>query len=171
MFSSTASSLVATHLKVATGKVGINLNVFGPDPVAHLLGGKFITILGQYKNILFLLHLSLSCPPPLLLSNLFSDSLVVGSLPRESCTTRAPDFAVRDVSFTANDHKLGVMMSSFNQRRSKMDGTGAWHLSELILIFLECFYALCIPFFHCSERLSCDRWSPELQWCQLCQIH
>lgn len=43
----------------------------------------------------------------------------------------APDFHVRGgVSFAAVDHKLGIMMSSFNQRRSKMDGTGAWHLSE-----------------------------------------
>lgn len=47
VFSSTASSLVATHLKVATGKVGVNLNVFGPNPVAHLLGNKFIRISGK----------------------------------------------------------------------------------------------------------------------------
>ena len=59
------------------------------------------------------------------------DSLIVGSLPGESCDTTAPEFRVmRGVSFTANDHKLGIMMSSFNQRRSKMDGTGAWHLSK-----------------------------------------
>ena len=60
------------------------------------------------------------------------DSLIVGSLPGEACVIRAPDFWVRGgVSFTAGDHKLGIMMASFNQRRSKMDGTGAWHLSEL----------------------------------------
>ena len=47
IFSSTASSLITTHLKVASGKVGINLNVFGPNPVAHLLGNKFIRIVGE----------------------------------------------------------------------------------------------------------------------------
>ena len=56
VFSSTASSLVVTHLKVATGKVGINLNIFGPDPVAHLRGHKFITISG--KLTLFLHEIS-----------------------------------------------------------------------------------------------------------------
>ena len=45
--------------------------------------------------------------------------------------TSAPDFHVKGgVSFTSRDHKLGIMMSSFNQQRSKMDGTGAWHLSK-----------------------------------------
>ncbi len=57
----------------------------------------------------------------------------MGSLPGETCTTTGPNFRVRNgVSFTADDHKLGIMMSSFNQRRSKMDGTGAWHLSESV---------------------------------------
>ena len=46
VFSSTASSLVATHLKIAAGKVGLNLNVFGPNPVEHFLGRKSITIAG-----------------------------------------------------------------------------------------------------------------------------
>ena len=62
----------------------------------------------------------------------FIDSLLVGSLPSEPCLTRAPSFRVRGgVSFDVSDHKLGIMMSSFNQKRSKMDGTGAWHLSKL----------------------------------------
>ena len=61
------------------------------------------------------------------------DSLLVGSLPGEVCVTSAPNFRVRGgVSFSVLDHKLGVMMSSFNVKRSKMDGTGAWHLSESI---------------------------------------
>jgi len=47
VFSSTASSLVATNLRVASGKVGLNLNIFGPNPVEHLLGRKFITIAGE----------------------------------------------------------------------------------------------------------------------------
>lgn len=46
IFSSTASSLSVTHLKIAVGKVGLNLNVFGPNPVAHLLGKKSIVIRG-----------------------------------------------------------------------------------------------------------------------------
>ena len=55
----------------------------------------------------------------------------MGSLPGETCVTIAPDYRVRGgVSFAAVDHKIGIMMSSFNQRRSKMDGTGAWHLSK-----------------------------------------
>lgn len=59
------------------------------------------------------------------------DSLIVGSLPGESCVVTAPEFHVGGgVSFAVNDHRLGIMMSSFNQKRSKMDGTGAWHLSE-----------------------------------------
>ena len=63
------------------------------------------------------------------------DSLLVGSLPGEACVTSAPDFRVRGgVSFSVQDHKLGVMMSSFNVKRSKMDGTGAWHLSESITV-------------------------------------
>ena len=40
------------------------------------------------------------------------------------------------VSFKADDHKLGIMMSSFNQRRSKMDGTGAWHLSKGLVLLV-----------------------------------
>ena len=49
VFSSTASSLVATHLKIGVGKVGVNLNVFGPNPVAHLRGNKFISISGELQ--------------------------------------------------------------------------------------------------------------------------
>ena len=62
----------------------------------------------------------------------FPDSLIVGSLPGESCETSSPAYLPGGVSFSRNDHKLGIMMSSFNQRRSKMDGTGAWHLSKRV---------------------------------------
>ncbi len=51
VFSFTASSLAATHLKIAVGKVGLNLNVFGPNPVAHLTGGKTITVAGIYSYV------------------------------------------------------------------------------------------------------------------------
>ena len=47
VFSSTASSLAVSHLRVGVGKVGLNLNVFGPNPVAHLLGNKSITVAGE----------------------------------------------------------------------------------------------------------------------------
>lgn len=50
VFSSTASSLLATHLKIAAGKVGLNLNVFGPNPVAHHVGNKFIRVAGKDYN-------------------------------------------------------------------------------------------------------------------------
>ena len=50
VFSSIASSLVATHMKIGIGKVGLNLNVFGPNPVAHLLGRKSVTISGGMSN-------------------------------------------------------------------------------------------------------------------------
>ena len=48
IFSSTASSLVASHLRLSVGKVGLNLNVFGPNPVHHFIGGKTITVTGGY---------------------------------------------------------------------------------------------------------------------------
>lgn len=47
VFSSTASSLITTHLKISIGKVGLNLNVFGPNPVAHHIGRKSIVIQGE----------------------------------------------------------------------------------------------------------------------------
>ena len=47
IFSSSASSLSATHLKIAVGKVGLNLNVFGPNSVSHLLGRKSIYVKGK----------------------------------------------------------------------------------------------------------------------------
>lgn len=47
IFSSTASSLSATHLKIAVGKVGLNLNIFGPNSVSHLLGRKSVVIRGR----------------------------------------------------------------------------------------------------------------------------
>ena len=51
VFSSTASSLSATHLKIAVGKVGLSLNVFGPNPVAHLLGQKSIVLRGTKHKL------------------------------------------------------------------------------------------------------------------------
>jgi len=51
VFSSTASSLSVSHLKVAVGKVGLNLNVFGPDPVAHLVADKFVSIAGNTSQL------------------------------------------------------------------------------------------------------------------------
>ena len=101
VFSSLASSLVVTNMAIASGKVGMNLNVYGPDPVQHLLGRKFVQV---------------------------TNSLIVGNLPGEQCSSSAPSYAV--VHIGPNEPKLGIMMSSFNQKRSKMDGTGVWHLSK-----------------------------------------
>ena len=101
VFSSVASSLVVTNMRIATGKVGMNLNMYGPDPVQHLLRGKFVQI---------------------------SNSLIVGNLPGEQCFSSAPSYAV--VFIGPDEPKLGIMMTSFNQKRSKMDGTGVWHLSK-----------------------------------------
>ena len=39
-----ASPLVVSHMILAIGKVGFNLNIFRPDPVRHLLGRKWIKI-------------------------------------------------------------------------------------------------------------------------------
>ena len=116
IFSSTASSLVASHLRLAVGKVGVNLNVFGPDPVAHLLGDKSVTLL---------------------------DSLIVGSLPGQTCSATSPSHVIPKVSFGASDDKLGIMMSCFNKKRSKMDGTGRWHLSECVSIY-TCIICMCV---------------------------
>ena len=104
VFSSVASRLVLSHSKLVIGKVGLNLNVFGPNPVAHLLGRKWVKV---------------------------ENTLLVGLAEDEGCVSSAPPHAVGGVSFSRKDHKLGVMMSSFNQKRSKMDGTGKWHLSKL----------------------------------------
>jgi len=88
---------------LGVNKVGFNLNIFGPNPVQHFLGRKWINI---------------------------DRSLIVGNVPGETCLTRRPSIIVPSSSFSTHTHKLGVMMSSFNQKRSKMDGTGAWHLSK-----------------------------------------
>ena len=47
VFSSIASSLAVTHLRIGVGKIGLNLNLFGPSPIGHFLGGKFIDISGE----------------------------------------------------------------------------------------------------------------------------
>ena len=44
VFSSIASRLVVSHMILAIGKVGFNLNIFGPNPVQHLVGRKWIKI-------------------------------------------------------------------------------------------------------------------------------
>ena len=108
VFSSTASRLVVSHSVVASGKVGLNLNVFGPNPVAHLLGRKWVKL---------------------------ENSLIVGITAGEVCLSSSPPHAVPGVSFSHMDHKHGIMMSSFNQKRSKMSGTGPFHLSALLSYF------------------------------------
>ena len=106
IFSSTASRLAVTDCTIASGKIGLNLNIFGPDPVAHRLGRKWIKI---------------------------EKTLIVGLVEDEECISSVPAHAPR-VSQSAREHKLGIMMSSFNKKRSKMDGTGAWHKSMFLLL-------------------------------------
>lgn len=60
----------------------------------------------------------------------FLDSILIASLPDQSCSTELPDWAPQQSSIDALHIGAGVMMSSFNGRRSKMDGTAAWHLSK-----------------------------------------
>lgn len=91
-------------MKLAVGKVGFNLNIFGPDSVAHLLGHKSVHIY---------------------------NSLLVGFLSSSvTCQTSPPSHAIPGVSLAASHLSFGIMMSSFNKKRSKMDGTGSWHLSK-----------------------------------------
>ena len=104
VFSSIASRLVVSHSVIASGKVGLNLNVFGPNPVAHLLGRKWVKL---------------------------ENTLIVGITEGEGCLSSSLPHAIPDVSFSHEDHKHGIMMSSFNQKRSKMSGTGPFHLSRL----------------------------------------
>ena len=104
VFSSSSCSLSITHMKLAIGKIGLNLNIFGPDPVAHLLGKKSIKVV---------------------------NSLLVGFIPQASCESSKPANAISGVSLANGDPSVGIMMSSFNKKRSKMDGTGKWHLSKL----------------------------------------
>lgn len=108
VFSSSPNSVSVSHMKLAIGKVGFNLNIFGPNPVAHLIGRKSIHI---------------------------TDSLIVGFIPKVKCASSKPSFAVPGVSLNLNTVSVGIMMSSFNKKRSKMDGTGMWHLSKLYFQF------------------------------------
>ena len=119
IFSSIASRLTVTNCKFAIGKIGLNLNIFGPDPVAHRLGRKWVKI---------------------------ENTLIVGLVEGEECISSAPAHSP-SASLPARHHKLGIMMSSFNKKRSKMDGTGKWHLSTFStanwpFIFCACQHSL-----------------------------
>eukprot|EP00117_Sycon_ciliatum_P037364 scpid335/ scgid27970/ Fibrocystin-L; Polycystic kidney and hepatic disease 1-like protein 1 len=104
IFSWTASSLVITDVAIAVGHVGVNLNVFGPDPVQHLFEDKSVKL---------------------------QKSLIVGELPNEaSCSASRPPFALPSTSFSARDNIGGVMMSTFSKTRGKMNGIGKWHLPK-----------------------------------------
>ena len=106
VFSSSSSSIAITHMKLAIGKIGINLNIFGPNSVSHLLGGK---------------------------STKIENSLIVGFIPEMPCQSSKPFNSIPGVSLSKGDPSIGIMMSSFNNKKSKMDGTAKWHLSELFM--------------------------------------
>ena len=104
VFSSTASSLVVTDAIVQAEKIGINLNIFGPSSVAHMLGHKTIAL---------------------------QNSLIVGFLYGQQCLLSRPSYGTISSS-KLSENKVGIMMSSFNMKRSKMDGTSSWSLSKCI---------------------------------------
>lgn len=121
VFSSSPSSVTVSYMKLAIGKVGFNLNIFGPNPVAHLIGRKSIHIM---------------------------NSLIVGFIPQVKCATSKPSSAVPGVSQSVDAVSAGIMMSSFNKKRSKMDGTAKWHLSKF---YQYC--NVCIPSLLFSEGI------------------
>lgn len=102
IFSSIASSLAVRQVAVAVGHTGLCLNLFGPDPVKHLVSYKWIKV---------------------------EDSLVVGSTKMEPCFSSTPSHCP-SICATAMAPKLGIMMASFAKRQSKMDGTGPWHRGD-----------------------------------------
>jgi plastocyanin len=99
IFSSIASRLAVRQVAVAVGHTGLCLNVFGPDPVKHLLDYKWIKV---------------------------DDSLIVGSTEEEPCFSSTPAHCP-SICAAAGSPKLGIMMATFAKKRSKMDGTGPWH--------------------------------------------
>lgn len=109
IFSSMASSLVVTDAIVQAEKIGVNLNVFGPSSVAHMLGHKTIAI---------------------------HNSVMVGFLHNQQCMLTRPSY-VTTASSKLPENKVGIMMSSFNMQRSKMDGTSPWHLSKFSSCMVE----------------------------------
>ena len=60
-----------------------------------------------------------------------TDSIIVGTLPEDTCSDSQPSWTPGSSSIKLIEPSFGIMMSSFNQLRSKMDGTGQWHLSKI----------------------------------------
>jgi hypothetical protein len=58
------------------------------------------------------------------------DSIIIGTLPGETCSDSQPSWTPGSSSIQLTEPSFGVMMSSFNQARSKLDGTAQWHLSK-----------------------------------------
>lgn len=102
VFSSTASRVAVREMAVAVGHTGLCLNIFGPDPVKHQLDYKWIKV---------------------------DDSLVVGATEQEPCFTSKPAHCP-SICAQASDPKLGIMMATFAEKKSKMDGTAPWHKRE-----------------------------------------
>ena len=99
IFSQTVSSLYLSKIVVAVGKVGLNLNTRGPDPIQHLLGKKFISI---------------------------TDSLIIGALPDEMCEYTIPPYFLPN-SFHPQGSKSGIMMPYMNKNPFKP--FKRWHLA------------------------------------------
>ena len=100
IFSQTASSLFLSRIVIVVGKIGLNLNIFGPDPIKHLLGRKFVHI---------------------------TNSLIIGALPNEPCDEAMPVYFTQNTLQPSND-KSGIMMSYMNRNSFKI--FKIWHRAQ-----------------------------------------
>ena len=98
IFSQTISSLFVSKVIIAVGKIGLNLNGLGPDPIKHLLGNKYIHI---------------------------TNSLIIGAVPGEACDYDLLAYYPEKNTISAQKSKSGIMMSYMNKRPFKIHKE--WH--------------------------------------------
>ena len=75
------------------------------------------------------------------------DSIIIGTLPGETCSLSGPSWTPGSSAIQLSSPSFGVMMSSFNQDRSKIDGTGQWHLSKTFLSLFTSLHIHYIPMY------------------------
>ena len=98
IFSQTVSSLSLSQVVIAVGKIGLNLNTLGPDPIKHLLGNKYVHI---------------------------TNSLIIGAIPNEACNYETPTYFTEKNTLSAQQRKSGIMMSYMNKNPFKIQKE--WH--------------------------------------------
>ena len=98
IFSQTVSSLSVSQVVIAVGKIGLNLNTLGPDPIKHLLGNKYVYI---------------------------TNSLIIGVVPGEVCNYDIPAYFTVKNTLSAQTSKSGIMMSYMNKNPFKIHKE--WH--------------------------------------------